>query len=81
MAQPACEQIVCERVGHRAIRNCEPVSEAFQKSFAEATVQHIGIKDRRAAVKFSNGGVVELGGPGWLIDKVGGNAGRGFFFE
>ncbi len=88
MAQPACEQVVCERVPHRKIENCTPLSPRFQKSFADATVRDVAINGHRAAAKFSNGAVIELGGgsenqsfpgPAWLIDGIGGTAGRGFF--
>ena len=91
MAQPACEQVVCARVPNRPIKNCTPPSSAFQESFADATVQDIAIKGNRAAAKFSNGVAVEFGGigrphdpvnelgPAWLIDKIGGNAGKKYF--
>jgi len=61
--------------------NCKPPSDAFRKSFEGATVEDIAIKGDRAAARFSNGEVVELGSviDGWLIAKLGGNAGREFF--
>jgi hypothetical protein len=72
MGQPMCERITCNRHGE-PIENCTPVSAAFQKSFADATVEDIkserivlvGWTDRplyEAAVKFSNGEVVMFGG-------------------
>lgn len=88
MAQPACEQIVCRRVGDRAIENCTPVSRGFQKSFADATVQDVAIKGDRAAARFSNGETVELDRVNehevrlrgaWWISKVGGTGGRRLF--
>ena len=85
--QPLCERIACERVGGFKIRNCTPPSTALQKSFEGATVQDIAIKGDRAAVRFSNGEVVELEGDAdpsplagvWYVHKLVGNAGRGFF--
>jgi hypothetical protein len=72
--QPQCGRLICRRdaVGPR-IENCTPVSAAFKKSFADATVEDIkserialvGWTDRpyyEAAVKFSNGEVVVFGG-------------------
>ncbi len=77
MGQPMCERLDCIREavsanvrvhGGGRIENCTPVSAAFQKSFADATVEDIKRivlvdywKDRplhEAAVKFSNGEVV-----------------------
>jgi hypothetical protein len=74
MTQPACEQLT------------KPPSSQFVKSFRGAKVQEIAIKGRRAAARYSNGEAIELvhingyavGGV-WWIDKLGGNAGRGFF--
>ena len=71
MSQPMCVRLGCPRHGV-LIENCTPVSAAFQKSFADATVEDI--KSERlvpvgwadgpyyeAAVKFSNGEVVVFG--------------------
>jgi len=77
MGQPMCKRLHCEREavsanvrvhGGGRIENCTPVSAAFQKSFADATVEDIKRivlvdywMDRplyEAAVKFSNGEVV-----------------------
>lgn len=86
MTQPACQRVVaCERVGPmpsaRRIPNCTLPSSKFRKSFEDATVRDIAVKAHRAAARFSNGEIVELFGDGgtWLIVKVGGNAGSGFF--
>jgi hypothetical protein len=81
MSQPLCGRIVCERPGGFKIMNCKPPSDAFRKSFEGATVEDIVIKRDRAAARFSNGEVVELGRviDGWLVSKLGGKAGRGFF--
>jgi hypothetical protein len=68
MGQPMCMRLACKRRYH-----CTPVSAAFQKSFADATVEDIkserivlaGWTDRPlyvAAVKFSNGEVVVFSG-------------------
>jgi hypothetical protein len=90
MAQPACEWTDCQRISG-PIENCTPLSLRIQKSFADATVQDVVTKGRhRAAARFSNGVVVAFGAgwgkkqldkraPTWLIVKIGGNAGRGFF--
>lgn len=65
MGQPICERLECFD-----IENCTPVSAAFQRSFADATVEDIALKGiavlgkpvaepvYQAAVKFSNGEVV-----------------------
>jgi hypothetical protein len=72
MGQPMCERLDCQ--GHvTPIENCTPVSAAFQKSFADATIEDIksermmlvGWADRPyhlAAVKFTNGEEVVVGG-------------------
>ena len=80
MTQPLCERLACERVGGYKIRNCTPPTAAFLRSFESATVQEVAIKGNRVAARFSNGEVVEFWGDGgtWQVDKVGGNAGRGF---
>jgi hypothetical protein len=86
--QPVCMRIACERPGNVPIENCTPPSAEFRDSFRDATVDEIAIKGDRAAARFSNGEVIELGedltgfehaGVWWWITKVGGNAGRGFF--
>jgi hypothetical protein len=70
MGQPMCERLVC-----KGIKNCTPVSAAFEESFAGATVEdiksvrrvHVGWTDHPvfyAAVKFSNGEVVVFNGGG-----------------
>lgn len=81
MGQPACERVVCERVGSRPIPNCTLPSSKFRRSFEDATVQAVVIKGHRAAARFSNGELVEFYGDGgtWSIYKLGGNAGRAFF--
>ena len=82
MSQPAVEQMTCRRVGApRPIPNCARPSRAYRQSFWDATVQEIAIKGDRAAARFSNGETIELrsAGRGWLVDKFGENAGRGFF--
>ena len=81
MSPPLCERIACERPGGRMIVNCKPPSDAFRKSFEGATVEDIAIKGDRAAARFSNGEVVELGSviDGWLIAKLGAKAGRELF--
>ena len=83
MAQPACERMTCERVGHRKIENCTPPSPAFRKSFRNARVDYVVIDRKFAGVRFSNGETarfihVEGSAPDgvWWIDKVVGNAGR-----
>jgi hypothetical protein len=80
-SQPLCERINCVRAGGLKIPNCTPPSSEFRKSFEGATVQNIAIKGDRAAVRFSNGAVIELGRymGSWLIHKLGVNAGREFF--
>jgi len=81
MTQPLCERISCERISG-PMENCTPPSAAYRKSFRDATVQDIMIKGHRAAARFSNGEAIEYFLPriqirgGWLISKVGGNAGR-----
>jgi hypothetical protein len=83
----ACMRITCETAGgpneplHRA-GNCTRPSAAFRKSFADATVQEVAIRGKRATAEFSNGERVELfwvngyavGGV-WWIDTVGGHDG------
>jgi hypothetical protein len=79
--QPLCERIACVRAGGFKIRSCRPPTRAFRISFQGAEVQNIVIRRDRAAARFSNGEFVELVRvvDRWLIVKVGGNAGRGFF--
>ena len=67
---PIMGQPVCQRLDCFDIENCTRVSAAFQRSFADATVEDIALKGiavigkpvaepvYRAAVKFSNGEVV-----------------------
>jgi hypothetical protein len=78
MSGRVCVQLDCARhLGDRPIKNCTPVSAAFQKSFADATVEDIKLKGivlvgssgpssirpvYEAAVKFSNGVVVVFDG-------------------
>jgi hypothetical protein len=80
-SQPLCERINCVRAGGSKIPNCTPPSSEFRKSFEGATVEAVAIKGDRAAARFSNGAVIVLGRHmgSWLIDKLGGNAGREFF--
>jgi hypothetical protein len=83
MSQPACEWLVCQRVGaKKPIPNCtRRPARAYRRSFRGATVETTAIKGNRAAVRFTNDYVVELdrvtGGP-WTVIRVGENAGRGF---
>jgi hypothetical protein len=81
MGQPMCERLVC-----KGIKNCTPVSAAFEKSFADATVEdiksvrtvHVGWTDHPvsyAAVKFSNGVVVVFNGGGEWYSCAGGGSG------
>jgi hypothetical protein len=89
--QPLYERIACERVATGPIKNCTPPSSEFRKSFEDATVQDVAIKGDQAGAKLSNGEAVELfhrsgnlqagveEAGGWLIHKLGGNAGRKFF--
>ena len=81
MTQPACERVVCQRVGSGPIPNCTLPSSMFRRSFEDATVQAVVIKGHRAGARFSNGELVEFYGDGgtWSIHKLGGNAGREFF--
>jgi hypothetical protein len=82
MNQPLCERIDCVHVGGVRIKNCTPLTAAFQESFEEATVQDIVIrKGYRAAAMFSNGEVITLHADAgaWWIEKLGGNAARQFF--
>lgn len=85
MSQPACERMVCKRVGPplgiSPIPNCTLPSSTFRRSFEDATVQAVVIRGHRAAAKFSTGAMVELYGDGgtWSIHKLGGKAGREFF--
>jgi hypothetical protein len=88
--QPLCERVDCERVATGPIKNCTPPSSEFRKSFEDATVQDVAIKGDQAGAKLSNGETVELfhrsgnlqagveEAGGWLIHKLGGNAGREF---
>jgi hypothetical protein len=71
---PIMGQPVCQRLDCFDIENCTPMSKAFQRSFADATVEDIALKGiavigkpvaapvHRAAVKFSNGEVVVFSG-------------------
>lgn len=84
MGQSACVRITCEAAGgptgplHR-VNGCTPPSSAFRKSFANATVEQVAIKGKRATAELSNGERVELfwvngyavGGV-WRIGKVSG---------
>jgi hypothetical protein len=81
-SQPLCERIFgCVRPDGSKIRNCTPLSSEFPKSFEGATVEVVAIKGDQAAVRFSNGAVIELSRShgSWWVDKLGGNAGRKFF--
>jgi hypothetical protein len=80
MTQPLCERLACERVGGHKIKNCTPVPRAYRKSFDGAIVSDVAFNGDRAAAWFSNGEAIELccDGGGWMVTKVGGNAGRGF---
>jgi hypothetical protein len=80
MTQPGCVQVTCKRPPTgTTIRTC--TRTALRKSFADATVQEVAIKGKRAVARFSNGERVELfwvngyavGGI-WWIDKVQPNA-------
>jgi hypothetical protein len=73
MGQPICERLDCVRHVVNPTENCTPVSAAFRKSFADATIEDIkserivlvGWTDRplyEAAVKFSNGVAVVFDG-------------------
>jgi hypothetical protein len=82
MGQPLCEHLACQRVGPVVIKNCTPVSQALQYSFADATVEKVVIKGGQAvAARFSNGEVVAIHyvpGHQPYIDGVGGYVvGRG----
>ena len=69
-AQPVYDRIDCETRSGRTIKNCTPLSSAYRKSFEDARVQDIAIKEGArakkisnygtAGVKFSNGEAVEL---------------------
>jgi hypothetical protein len=74
MGQSVCQRLVCH---HPVVilENCTPVSRAFRRSFADATVEDIKFKGidfprwsvgpvYRAAVEFSNGQVVAFDGGG-----------------
>jgi hypothetical protein len=83
--QPFCERISCVRISG-PIENCTRPSRQYRSSFRDATVQDVAIKGDQAAARFSNGEVIELRhidgyaeGGVWWIEKLGGNAGRGFF--
>lgn len=80
----ACDRIDCEHSDGQPIKNCTPLSPGLQKSFADATVQDVALKlfdsgaiAYLAGAKFSNGETVLFHGDGggWMISKVGGNAG------
>ncbi len=60
MGQPACERMGCERVGDQPIKNCTPVSAEFRESFADATVERVGVQDHYAYAEFTNGESVEF---------------------
>jgi hypothetical protein len=81
--QPACEQIMCQRVGApRPIPNCTPPTPAYAQSFRDATSQEIAIEGDQAAARFSNGETIELHGVTngeWGVTKIGGDAGRLIF--
>jgi hypothetical protein len=79
MTQPLCERIACVHVGRVEIKNCTPPTPAFQKSFAGARVDQVGVKGNRAAARFSNGEVVEFWGDGgtWSVNRIGPSADRG----
>jgi hypothetical protein len=84
-AQPFCERLSCEPISG-PIENCTKPSARYRESFRDATIEDVVIKGQRAAARFSNGEVIELGhihgyavGGLWWIDKLGGNAGRNFF--
>jgi hypothetical protein len=79
MAQPACEWLVCKRVGGGSIKDCTPLSSEVQRSFAGAVVEDVAIKGQRAAARFSNGEAVRFSGFGadWGVLRVG--AGRELF--
>jgi hypothetical protein len=73
MGQPICERLVCAQHMGDPIETCTPVSAAFQKSFADATVEDIKFKGIEvvgpsnrphylATVKFSDGEVVVFSG-------------------
>jgi hypothetical protein len=87
MTQSACERITCERISG-PIENCTPPSQGFRESFRDATVEDVAIRGDNAAARFSNGETIELEKVnipdslaedgdriGWLIHRVGGNAG------
>ncbi len=90
MGQPMCQRLACVR-HFVPIENCTPVSAAFQKSFADATVEDIRSERIRpsrtdrpyyeAAVKFSNGEVVVFGGVRGPEPPAGTCAGAGPGFE
>jgi hypothetical protein len=84
MAQPVVEQMNCELVGAPSpiLMNCTWPSRAHRLSFRDATVREVAIKGDRAAARFSNGETIELqkvSDSEWWVDKIGENAGRGFF--
>jgi hypothetical protein len=73
MGQPLCVRLDCAQHMGDPIENCTPVSAAFRKSFADATVEDIKRKGIEqvpgpvgsiylAAVTYSNGVVVVFGG-------------------
>ena len=75
LGQPMCQRLHClPEVGSVPIKNCTPVSAAYRKSFAGATVEDIALQAMAhtdgdtpiylAAVKFSNGEVVMFNGTG-----------------
>ena len=81
MTKPLCERVTCEHVGGYRPKACRPVGWAFRKSFKDARVGDVAIEGDRAAIKFSNGRVVELFRKrgSWWVGKLGPHAGRGFF--
>jgi hypothetical protein len=81
MTQPLCERLACQRPGSRKIENCTRPMPAYRKKFEGALVIEVAFDNSRAAARLSNGEVIELwgGGGSWLVHKLGGNAGRGFF--
>jgi hypothetical protein len=81
MTQPACERINCVRVGGIEIRNCTLPTLAFRRSFLDATVEDIVVRQGwQAAVWFSNGEVVEFMGDGgtWRVRRLGEDVPRKF---
>jgi hypothetical protein len=86
MTQPACEREVCRHVSGLRIKNCEPPTEAYRRSFEGATVEDVAIAGASAGARFSNGETAEIlpaGVPGvpygWWITRWGRHAGRWYF--